>query len=104
MGKFLLGLIIGVVVGVLAMAYNPNLPQDVRTTLANLTGLVMRGTEEAAEGVGKAADEVADEARRATGGEPGEGVETPQEPATTTEGADRPAEEAAPEGQPPRTE
>jgi hypothetical protein len=75
MGKFLLGLIIGLVVGVLAIAYNPNLPEEVRTTLANLTGLVMRGTEEAAEGVGRAADDVADEAREATGGETGEAVE-----------------------------
>jgi hypothetical protein len=104
MGKFLLGLIIGLVVGVLAIAYNPNLREEVRTTLANLTGLVMRGTEEAAEGVGRAADDVADEAREATGGEKGEAVETPREPAPTTEGADRPAEETAPEGQPPRTE
>jgi hypothetical protein len=104
MGKFLSGLIIGVVVGVLAMAYNPNLPREVRTTLANLTGLVMRGTEEAAEGIGKAADEVADEARKATGDETGEGVEAPQEPAATREGADRPAGQSAPENQPPRTE
>jgi hypothetical protein len=104
MGKFLFGLIIGLVVGVLAMAYNPNLPEEVRTTLANVTGLVLRGTEEAAEGVGKAADEVADEARKATGGEPGEAGRTPPEPAATPEGAGRPAEETAPEGQPPRTE
>ena len=35
MGKFLLGLIIGVVVGVLAMAYNPNLPEEVRAGLVH---------------------------------------------------------------------
>jgi hypothetical protein len=104
MGKFLLGLVIGVVVGVLVVAYNPNLPDEVRTTLASLTGLVLRGTEEAAEGVGEAADVVADEARKATGGETGEAVETPPEPATTTEGADRPVEPTAPGGEPPRTE
>jgi len=104
MGKFLFGLIIGLVVGVLAMAYNPNLPEEVRATLANVTGLVLRGTEEAAEGVGKAADEVADEARKATGGEPGGAIGTSPAPATTTEGADRPAGETVPEGQPPRTE
>jgi hypothetical protein len=100
MGKFLLGLIIGLVVGVLVVAYNPNLPDEVRATLASLTGLVLRGTEEAAEGIGEAADEVADEAREATDGETG----APAEPATTTEGADRPAEPTAPGGEPPRTE
>jgi|Tabmets5t2r1_1033131.scaffolds.fasta_scaffold246868_1 hypothetical protein len=62
MGKFLLGLIIGVVVGVLAMSYNPNLPEEVRTGLAEVTALVMRGTERAAETVGGAADEAAEEA------------------------------------------
>jgi hypothetical protein len=84
MGKFLLGLVIGVVVGVLAMSYNPNLPQDVRTGLANVTALVMRGTEKAAETVGGVADEAADEAGEAareaedeTTGQPGAVVEEP---------------------------
>jgi hypothetical protein len=104
MGKFLLGLIIGVMVGVLVVAYNPNLPDEVRATLASLTGLVLRGTEEAAEGIGKAADEVADEAREATDGETGEAIDAPPEPATTPEGVDRPAEPTAPGGEPPRTE
>ena len=49
MGRFVLGLIIGLVVGVLAMTYNPNLPQEVRTGLTELAALVMRGTERAAE-------------------------------------------------------
>jgi hypothetical protein len=103
MGKFLLGLVIGLVVGVLAAAYNPGLPEDVRTTLASVTGLVLRGTEEAAEGIGKAADEVADEARKATDGEPGEAVDAPSAPATT-EGADRPVEPTEPGREPPRTD
>jgi hypothetical protein len=103
MGKFLLGLIIGLVVGVLVVAYNPNLPDEVRATLANLTGLVLRGTEEAAQGIGEAADEVADEARRATDREAGDAADAPPEPATTPEGADRPAE-PTPGGEPPRTE
>lgn len=84
MGKFLLGLVIGLVVGVLAVAYNPNLPQEVRTALAEVTALVMRGTERAAEMVGGVADEAADEAgeaaREAEGeatGEPGAVVEEP---------------------------
>ena len=104
MGKFLLGLVIGVIVGVLVVAYNPNLPDEVRTTLASLTGLVLRGTEEAAKGIGKAADEVADEAREATDGERGEPVDAPGEGAPATEGAERPAEPTAPAGDPPRTE
>ena len=65
MGKFLLGLIIGVIVGALAITYNPDLPERIRTALAEVTALVMRGTERAAEAVGEAADEVADEAREA---------------------------------------
>jgi hypothetical protein len=65
MGKFLLGLIIGVVVGVIAMAYNPDLPVDVRAGLANLTALVMRGTERAADAVSGAADKTAEEAGEA---------------------------------------
>ena len=80
MGKFLLGLVIGVIVGVLAMTYNPNLTEEIRAGLVEVTALVMRGTERAADAVGEAADEVADEAgeaeREATG-EPGRVVEEP---------------------------
>jgi F0F1-type ATP synthase membrane subunit b/b' len=65
MGKFLLGLILGMVLGVAAVAYNPNLLEDARTALANVTALVMRGTERAAEAVGGAADRTAEEAREA---------------------------------------
>jgi hypothetical protein len=84
MGKFLLGLIIGVIVGVLAMAYNPNLPQEVRAGLTELTALVMRGTERVAETVGGVAEEAADEAGEAAqeaegeaAGQPGAVVEEP---------------------------
>jgi hypothetical protein len=48
-----------------ATAYNPNLPADVRAGLANVTALVMRGTERAAEAVGGAADRTAEEAGEA---------------------------------------
>ena len=65
MGKFLLGLLLGLVLGVAAAAYNPNLPADARTALANVTALVMRGTEREAEAVGGAADRTAEEAREA---------------------------------------
>ena len=65
MGRFVLGLIIGLVVGVLAMTYNPNLPQEVRTGVTELAALVMRGTERAAEAVGGAADEAAEQAGEA---------------------------------------
>ena len=42
MGRFVLGLIIGLVVGVLAMTYNPDLPQEVRTGLTELAALGAR--------------------------------------------------------------
>jgi hypothetical protein len=64
MGRFLAGLIIGLAVGIFAMAVNPNLPQEIRLALANATALVMRGAGEAAQEVGKAADEVANEAEQ----------------------------------------
>jgi gas vesicle protein len=91
MGRFLLGLIVGAILGILAMSMNPDLPQQLRVTLANLTGLVMRGVEEAADKVGDAADEAADkvgdaadeaadEVERATEGGPGDAGQ-PAEPA-----------------------
>ena len=91
MGKFVLGLIIGLIVGVLAMAYNPNLPQDVRAGLTELTALVMRGTERAADAVGGAADEAAEQA-----GEAARAVER-----ETTGEPDATVQEPAPENQPP---
>jgi gas vesicle protein len=90
MGKFLLGLVIGVIVGVLAMTYNPNLPEEVRAGLAGVTALVMRGTERAADAVGEAADEVADEAGEAVEEQPGEPGAVVEQP--------------APEAPPPATE
>jgi gas vesicle protein len=66
MGRFLLGMIVGVVVGIFAMTVNPSLPQELRVALASLTALVMHGAEAAAESVGVAADEVANEADQAT--------------------------------------
>ena len=77
MGRFLFGLIIGLVVGVLAMAYNPNLPEEVRAGLTELTALVMRGTERAAEAVGGVADEAAEEAGEAAREVEGEATREP---------------------------
>lgn len=65
MAKFVLGLLVGLVVAVLAMAYNPDLLEDTQTALKRVTGLVLRGTQEAAEKIGEAADEVAEEAKDA---------------------------------------
>lgn len=62
MGRFLLGLIVGVVLGVLATAYSPNLVAEARAGLASLTALVMRGAEQAAETVDEVAEDVANEA------------------------------------------
>jgi hypothetical protein len=91
MGKFVLGLIVGLIIGVLAMAYNPNLPEEVRAGLTEMTALVMRGTERAAEAVGGAADEAAEQAGEAAREVEGE---TPREPGTVVE-------PPAPENQPP---
>jgi hypothetical protein len=90
MGKFVFGLITGLIVGVLAMALNPNLPQDVRTGLTELAALVMRGTERAAEAVGGAADEAAEQA--------GEAAREAEEETTRDPG--RVVEEPAPENPP----
>jgi hypothetical protein len=82
MGKFVLGLIVGLIVGVLAMTYNPNLPEEVRAGLTELTALVMRGTERAAEAVGGAADEAAEQAGEAAREVEGERT---REPGTVVE-------------------
>jgi hypothetical protein len=66
MGRFRLGLIVGVVVGIFAMTVTPSLPQELRVARARLPALVMHGAAEAAESVGEAADEVANEADQAT--------------------------------------
>lgn len=100
MGRFLLGLVIGAVLGVLVVSYNPSLPDDVRAALASLTALAMRGAEEAAETVGEAADEVADEAREAADPEVGNPDVTPEE-STAPEDPD---ETAPPADQPPPRE
>jgi hypothetical protein len=103
MGKFLLGLVIGLIVGVLAVTFSPSLAEDVRTGLASLAGLVIRGVEEAAEGLGKAADE-AREAADGERGEPGEAPPAPMAPTATPGGTEQPAEDT-PEGtEPPGTE
>jgi hypothetical protein len=77
MGKFVLGLIVGLIFGVLAMAYNPNLPEEVRAGLTELTALVMRGTERAADAVGGAADEAAEQAGEAAREVEGEATRDP---------------------------
>lgn len=75
MGKFITGLIIGVIVGILAVTANPNLPQELRVSLASLTALVMRRAEETAEELGDAAEDLADGA--------GETADVPKPPADT---------------------
>jgi hypothetical protein len=73
-----------VIVGIVAMTVNPDLPRTARVALANLTALVMQGAQEAAENVGEAADEVAKEADQATGAAQdgaGEAAEEAKQPA-----------------------
>jgi gas vesicle protein len=79
MGKFIAGLIIGGVAGILAMAANPNLPQELRVSLAGLTAAVMRNAEETAEQLGDAAEDLADEA--------GEAADAARPPAATAPAA-----------------
>ncbi|MCC2666044.1 MAG: hypothetical protein K0S35_3966 [Geminicoccaceae bacterium] len=77
MGRFLLGLIAGIVVGIFAMTLNPELPEQLRVSIASLTATVMRGAEEAAES-GEAVEEGAEEAGEAVedaARETGEAVE-----------------------------
>ena len=90
MGKFLLGLIIGIIVAGLAMTMNPNLPQELRASLASLTAQVMRSAGETADQLGNAAEEAAGRGERPADREP------PAAPAPT---APAPAEPAAPANQ-----
>jgi gas vesicle protein len=57
MGKFVIGLIVGIVVGAVAISANPNLAEELRVSLANLTAQVMRTAGETAEDLGNAAEE-----------------------------------------------
>ena len=89
MGRFLLGLVVGIAIGIFAMTLNPELPEQLRVSVANLTATVMRGAEEAAESVGDAAEEAANEADRATDDAP--------PPETAAERAGEAVEESAEE-------
>ena len=89
MGKFLLGLIIGIIVAALAMTMNPNLPEELRASLASLTAQVMRSAGETAEDLGNAAEEAAGRGERPVDRKP------PAAPAPT---APAPADPAAPAG------
>jgi gas vesicle protein len=90
MGKFLLGLIIGIIVAGLAMTMNPHLPQELRASLASLTAQVMRSAGETADDLGNAAEEAAGRVERPADREP------PAAPAPT---APAPAEPAGPANQ-----
>lgn len=94
MGRFLVGLIIGAIVGVLAVGYNPEWADRLHEALTDATAAVMRGTEEAAETVGEAANEAADEAEQAAGDREAEAERTTGEPAEEVEreaqGSDEP--------------
>jgi hypothetical protein len=81
MGKFILGLIIGVLIGMAVVSYNPGLADRMEAAVEDTTGIVLRGTEEAAESVGDAA--------RDAGGQAGDAANQAKE---AVEGAgDRPA-------------
>jgi hypothetical protein len=69
MARFLIGLILGVFIGALAVGYQPTLPDSMRAGLANVMTLIARGTERAAESINRAAGRVADRAERGSGPE-----------------------------------
>jgi hypothetical protein len=84
MGKFITGLIIGVIGGILAVTADPNLPQELRISLASLTAVVMRRAEETAEELGDAAEDLADGA-----GEPADAAKPPAKaPVAPTDGGE----------------
>jgi hypothetical protein len=83
MARFVVGLILGIFLGALAAAYEPTLPAELRVALANVTTLVARGTEKAAQSVDQAAGRVADRTQRAGQGTPNQdGAPPPTRPAT----------------------
>ena len=87
MGKFFIGLIVGMALGVLATTVNPNLSDDLRAGLANLTAQVMRGVGQTADELGDAAEDLADRTPPATEPPPPANAEPPvvSGPAAPTE-------------------
>ena len=85
MGKFILGLIIGIVVGAVAVTMNPNLGEELRVSLANLTAQLMRSAGETAEDLGNAAKNAAGRREQPadTGPPPATSPGTPAEPGQT---------------------
>jgi hypothetical protein len=83
MGKFVLGLIIGIVGGVLAISANPNLVEDLRVSLANLTAQVMRSAGQTADELGNAAEDAADQPEQPATEQPTD-AEPPAETAPAT--------------------
>ena len=81
MVRFLLGLILGIFVGALAVSYNPNLADEARAAFNNLTALVATGAQKATESVNRGAGKLADQAERA---KQGEGDKATEPPATDT--------------------
>ena len=68
MARFLLGLVLGVFLGALAVSYDPSLADRARGAFANLTALVASGAEKAAQSVDRGAGKLADQAERTSRG------------------------------------
>ncbi|HEX5079146.1 MAG TPA: hypothetical protein VFV80_08340 [Geminicoccaceae bacterium] len=85
MGKFIFGLIIGIAVGILAVTMNPNLGEQLRVSLADLTAQVMRSAGETAEDLGNAAKNAAGRREQPAdaGPPPATAPATPAEPGRT---------------------
>jgi hypothetical protein len=82
MARFIVGLILGIFLGALAAAYEPTLPTELRVALANVTTLVARGTEKAAQSVDEAAGKVKEQTERAGQGTARRDKSPPTDPST----------------------
>jgi hypothetical protein len=82
MARFLVGLILGFFGGALAAAYEPTLPADLRSALADATTLVDRDAQNAAQSVGHAAGNLENQTERARQGAPREDTAPSGGPAT----------------------
>lgn len=99
MSRFFTGLILGFLLGAVAVGYNPGLAERMHAVLAGVTATILRGTEETAEAVGEAAKEAADEAEQAAD-EPDVDAEptAPEAAEETRQAAEEAAEETAEAG------
>ena len=64
MVRFILGLIVGFLIGLVVMVYNPEFAERAQDLVTDATDAVLRGTEQAADAVGDAARRADPDAER----------------------------------------